>query len=97
MGGIDALETRVRGNCCSPPSGLHIAAVRYRDFGGDSDSIDLYSPARYAAYRIAGELEAQRRHENAYVFDRADGLSWNPDSFRWRRCNGRTLTGLKPR
>lgn len=27
------------------------------------------------------ELEARRRHENAYVFDRADGSPWKPDSF----------------
>ena len=29
------------------------------------------------------ELEARRRHENAYVFDRADGSPWKPDSFSW--------------
>ncbi len=31
----------------------------------------------------SSELEARRRHENAYVFDRADGSPWNPDSFSW--------------
>jgi integrase len=33
------------------------------------------------------EIEARRRHENAYVFDRADGSPWKPDSFSWAFAN----------
>jgi integrase len=32
---------------------------------------------------LKDELEARRRQESSYVFDRADGSPWNPDSFSW--------------
>ena len=32
---------------------------------------------------LRSELEARRRQESSYVFDRADGTPWNPDSFSW--------------
>jgi integrase len=32
---------------------------------------------------LADDLAAHRRQEGAYVFDRADGSPWNPDSFSW--------------
>ena len=32
---------------------------------------------------LRDELEARRRQESSYVFDRADGSPWNPDSFSW--------------
>ena len=32
---------------------------------------------------LSNELEARRRQESSYVFDRADGSPWNPDSFSW--------------
>ena len=34
--------------------------------------------------RLSGsDLDARRRHETAYVFDRIDGSAWKPDSFSW--------------
>ena len=32
---------------------------------------------------LRNELEARRCQESGYVFDRADGSPWNPDSFSW--------------
>ncbi len=32
---------------------------------------------------LGDDLGARRRQEAAYVFDRADGSPWNPDSFSW--------------
>jgi integrase len=32
---------------------------------------------------LQDELQAHRQQENGYVFDRADGSTWNPDSFSW--------------
>ncbi|MGZ3553465.1 MAG: tyrosine-type recombinase/integrase [Vulcanimicrobiaceae bacterium] len=33
------------------------------------------------------ELEARRRQQAGYVFDRGDGTPWNPDSFSWTFAN----------
>ena len=32
---------------------------------------------------LGNDLETRRRQKDAYVFDRADGTTWNPDSFSW--------------
>ena len=36
---------------------------------------------------LGDELEARRRQGSSYVFDRADGSPWNPDSFSWAFAN----------